>query len=177
MYDYIIVGGGAAGCTLAHRLTEDPSVEVLLLESGNPEENRDAVKDPTRVWDLLGSDIDWGFETEPQAGLNGRSIDWPRGKALGGSTVINGMAYVRGHPYDFDNWADLGNDGWSYDDLLPYFKKSENFQARGDMAYHGTDGPLSVTRGDNPDDLTPSEFSERLIAAAQEAGMERNLDF
>ncbi|MFA1611658.1 GMC family oxidoreductase [Halobellus rubicundus] len=172
MYDYIIVGGGAAGCTLAHRLTEDPSVEVLLLESGNPEENRTAVKDPTRVWDLLGSDIDWGFETEPQPGLNGRSIAWPRGKALGGSTVINGMAYVRGHAYDFDNWADLGNDGWGYDDLLPYFKRSENLTAEGDAEYHGTDGPLTVSRGEEPNDL-----DQTLIEAAEEVGFERNTDF
>ena len=177
MYDYIIVGGGSAGCVLARRLTEDDSVEVLLLESGTPEEDRDMVKDPSRIWDLLGSDLDWAFATEPQEHMNGRSIEWPRGKALGGSSVINGMAYVRGHPYDYDNWAAAGNDGWGYDEMLPYFKKSENFQAEGDMEYHGTDGELSVTRGENPTDLTPSEFQQSLVEAAQEAGMEKNYDF
>ncbi|SDX94607.1 GMC family oxidoreductase [Halobellus clavatus] len=177
MYEYVIVGGGSAGCTLAHRLTEDDDVEVLLLEAGEPASDNEAVKDPSRVWELMESELDWAFKTEPQAQMHDRRIDWPRGKALGGSSMINGMAYIRGHPDDYDTWAELGNDGWSYDDLLPYFKRSENFQARGEMAYHGTDGPLSITRGDNPDDLTPSEFSEQLIEAAQEAGMERNLDF
>lgn len=172
MPDYIIVGGGTAGCVLAHRLSADSDVDVLLLESGAVEEDRDAVRDPTRVWDLLGSDIDWQFETEPQSGLNGRSIEWPRGKALGGSSVINGMAHVRGHPWDYDHWADLGNDGWSYDDLLPYFVRSEDFRPDGDEAYHGTDGPLVVTGA-----REPGEFSERLVEAAEEVGFERNLDF
>ncbi|MFB6170822.1 MAG: GMC family oxidoreductase [Haloarculaceae archaeon] len=172
MYDYIIVGGGSAGCTLAHRLTENEDDEVLLLESGTPEEDRDMVTNPDRVWDVLGSDLNWGFEIEPQESLNGRTMAWPRGKALGGSSAINGMAYVRGHPYDYDNWAELGNEGWSYDEMLPYFKRSEDFSGDGDAAYHGTDGPLSVT-----DRAEPNEFSDRLLAAAQEAGLERNRDF
>ncbi|MDJ1434407.1 GMC family oxidoreductase N-terminal domain-containing protein [Halostagnicola sp. A-GB9-2] len=171
MYDYVIVGGGSAGCVLTRRLTESEDTEVLLLEAGEPAEDRDMVKDPTRVWDVLGSELDWKFDTEPQPGMNGRTIDWPRGKALGGSSVINGMAYVRGHPYDYDNWAEMGNDGWSYDDLLPYFKKSETLNADGDEEYHGTDGPLSVSRG------TPSDFSKTLVEAGMEAGLELNMDF
>jgi len=177
MYDYVIVGGGSAGCVLSHRLTEADDVEVLLLEAGAPASDRGAVKDPSRVWELMESDLDWAFKTEPQPTMNGRQIDWPRGKALGGSTMINGMAYVRGHPYDYDTWAELGNEDWSYDDLLPYFKRSENFQADGDMEYHGTDGPLTVSRGDNTEDLTPSDFQEKLVDAARAVGMEKNLDF
>ncbi|WP_197052386.1 GMC family oxidoreductase [Halobellus rufus] len=172
MYDYIIVGGGSAGCVLAHRLTEDESVDVLLLESGTPEEDRDMVKDPSRIWDLLGSDLDWSFETEPQSNMNERSIDWPRGKALGGSSVINGMAYVRGHPYDYDNWADQGNDGWAYDEMRRYFKKSETLTADGDEEYHGTDGPLTVSRGSDPTDL-----DELFVDAGEAAGLDRNMDF
>ena len=172
MYDYVIVGGGSAGCALAHRLTESEAVEVLLLEAGEPQEDRETVKDPGGVWDLLGSDIDWGFSTEPQKELNGREIEQPRGKALGGSSVINGMAYVRGHPYDYDNWAEQGNDGWSYDDLLPYFKRAEDLRAGGDEEYHGTGGPLCVSKRDEP-----NEFSQRLVEAAVEVGLERNTDF
>ncbi|GGN09267.1 GMC family oxidoreductase [Halarchaeum nitratireducens] len=171
MYDYIIVGGGSAGCVLARRLTADEDVDVLVLESGEPAEDRDMVKDPTRVWDVLGSDLDWEFETEPQPGLNGRRIDWPRGKALGGSSVINGMAYVRGHPDDYDRWEELGNEGWGYDEMLDYFKKSESLNADGDEAYHGHDGPLSVWRG------SPNEFSETLVEAGREAGLDVNMDF
>ncbi|MFC6724424.1 GMC family oxidoreductase [Halobium palmae] len=172
MYDYVIVGGGSAGCVLARRLTEDESVDVLVLESGEPQEEREHVRDPNGVWELLGSDIDWAFVTEPQEELHGRQIKQPRGKALGGSSVINGMAYVRGHPYDYDNWADQGNDGWSYDDMLPYFKRSEEFVADGDEEYHGTDGPMSVDRRGQT-----TEYTELFVEAANEAGLERNMDF
>ena len=172
MHDYIIVGGGTAGCILANRLTREADVDVLLLEAGEPQEERDAVLDPDRVWDLLGSEIDWCFETEPDPGLNGRSIEQPRGKALGGSSVINGMAYVRGNDHDYDRWADLGADGWSYDEVLPYFKSWECMRDdQVDEEYHGFDGEWCVERG-NPDD-----FSWSLVEAAEEVGFERNMDF
>ena len=172
MYDYVIVGGGTAGCILANRLSADSSIDVLLLEAGAVEEGREDVMDPGRVWELLGSDIDWQFETTEDPGLNGRSIEQPRGKALGGSTAINGMAYVRGNAYDYDRWAELGADGWSYEEVLPYFQRGEGMvDDQVDEDYHGFDGEWQVERG-NPD-----PFSQTLVEAARDVGFEKNLDF
>ena len=125
-YDYIIVGGGSAGCTLANRLTEDPSTTVLLLEAGGKDTNPWIHIPVGYVKTLDMPSLNWRFETEPEANTYNRAIPIPRGKVLGGSSSINGMVYVRGQPLDYDTWSQLGNRGWSYDSVLPYFKKSEN---------------------------------------------------
>jgi choline dehydrogenase len=142
-YDYIIVGGGSAGCVLADRLSEDPAHSVLLLEAGG-RDNKMFVKIPAAYGNLHRSEMDWGFNTEPQPHVNNRRIYLPRGKVLGGSSSTNAMAYVRGNSADYDEWASLGNSGWSYRDVLPYFIKSEhNEDIRN--AYHGQEGPLHVS--------------------------------
>ena len=143
-FDYIVIGGGSAGSVLAARLTEDPDVSVCLLEAGGHNKNW-LVRMPAGVIGIMPrkGKHNWAFETVPQPGLNGRRGYQPRGKGLGGSSAINAMLYVRGNKYDYDTWAELGNEGWSYDDVLPYFKKSERNKVYRDD-YHGNDGPLSV---------------------------------
>ena len=169
-YDYVIVGAGSAGCVLAYRLTEDPAVRVLLLEAGGPDRARE-ISIPVAFSKLFKTEVDWDYLTDPVPGLGGRRLYWPRGKVLGGSSSINAMIYIRGHPADYDEWAALGNDGWSYRDVLPYFRKAED-NTRGADAYHGTGGPLRVA-----DLRSPHPLSLRFVEAAAEAGLPRNPDF
>src|SRR6266700_2042307 len=170
MYDYIIIGAGSAGCVLANRLSQDPTVKVLLLEAGG-RDKRQEIHVPLAFSKLFKSPCDWAYYTEPEPCLGNRSLYWPRGKVLGGSSSINAMIYIRGHHSDYDRWRDLGNPGWGYADVLPYFKKSEN-QEHGASEYHGAAGPLRVTNLRSPNPL-----SEAFIAAGQEAGYQRNPDF
>jgi choline dehydrogenase len=146
-YDYIIVGAGSAGCVLANRLTEDPDVSVLVLEAGG-KDNSIFMKMPLawrQIW--RGPRFNWNYTTEPERFLDGRRVALPRGKVLGGSSSINGMLYVRGHPRDYDLWRQAGCDGWSYADVLPYFKQAEG-NWRGEGEYHGGAGPLGVSATD-----------------------------
>ncbi|QDL39841.1 FAD-dependent oxidoreductase [Rhodoferax sediminis] len=143
-YDYIIVGAGSAGCAVARRLSDDPQLRVLLLEAGPPA-NDFWVRTPAGMAKLFKSErYNWQFHTEPVPTLRNRKLYWPRGKALGGSSAINGMVYVRGDRRDFDHWAQLGNPGWSWNEVLPYFKRSE-CNTRGAGPFHGVEGPLAVS--------------------------------
>lgn len=170
-YDYIIVGAGSAGCVLANRLSEDPSKQVLLLEAGGPDKHP-YIHIPGAYPKLHRSAVDWGYWSEPQTALLNRKIYLPRGKVLGGSSSTNAMAYVRGNAEDYNDWAKAGNKGWSYAEVLPYFKKSENNQHFRDD-YHGNSGELHL--GFLPKKTTP--FSAAFIAAAQEEGLPLNADY
>ena len=171
-YDYIIIGAGSAGCVLANRLSEDPACKVLLLEAG-PKDNSLLVKMPAGVGALLTQKgaYNWGFWTEPEPNLNNRRLWWPRGKGLGGSSSINGMIYIRGHARDYDQWRQLGLSGWSYAEVLPYFKRAETLQGGGD-AYHGDSGPLYVSKASSPSSIYSS-----FIKAGAEAGHKLTKDF
>ncbi|BAY50518.1 glucose-methanol-choline oxidoreductase (plasmid) [Scytonema sp. HK-05] len=169
-YDYIVIGAGSAGCVVANRLTEDPDTSVLLLEAGNPD-TKPEIHIPSKMVSLLGSEVDWGYFSEPEPYLNGRKMLCSRGKVLGGSSSINFMMYVRGNSHDYDHWQELGNPGWSYQDVLPYFKKSEH-QQRGASEYHGVDGELSVTNV-----MSPAVVSQRFVDACVTMGYEYNPDF
>ncbi|MGV1008395.1 MAG: GMC family oxidoreductase [Dermatophilaceae bacterium] len=143
-YDYVVIGGGSAGCVLAARLSEDLDVTVLLLEAG-PSERRPEVAVPLLFPRLFGTRRDWGYRTEPQAALDGRALYWPRGRMLGGSSSLNDMVWIRGHRSDYDGWAAAGATGWSFADLLPYFRRAEDCPD-GTPAYHGVDGPVRVAQ-------------------------------
>jgi choline dehydrogenase len=170
VYDYIVIGAGSAGCVVAARLTEDPDTAVLLLEAGGSDD-RPEIQVPYAAWSLQHSDVDWCYSTEAQAHLSRRRIYWPRGKVLGGTSSINAMVYMRGHRRIYDDWRAAGNEGWSYDELLPLFKRSEN-QARGAGVYHGADGPLHVA-----DPRDANALSCAFVDAARELGFTLNDDF
>src|ERR1700731_2472004 len=144
--DYVIVGAGSAGCVLANRLTEDANMRVVLIEAGGRDWNP-LIHIPAGYMKLLDHPtLTWGFKAESDPGTNGRAITYPRGRVLGGSSSINGMIYVRGQPEDFDHWAQLGNRGWSWDDVLPCFRKAENWEGKAD-AVHAKGGPLFTSHG------------------------------
>jgi choline dehydrogenase len=168
-FDYIVVGAGSSGCILANRLTEDPSVRVLLLEAG-PEDSVDAIRVPVLFGSLFGSDVDWDYRLEPQAHYAGSPL-YPRGKTLGGSSAINLMVYIRGNRADFDGWSEQGCAGWDYDSVLPYFMKAEANSRLGEPL-HGKVGPLHVE-----DRLFTHELSQRWVDAAVEWGLPDNDDF
>ena len=170
-FDTIVVGAGSAGCVLANRLSADPDRSVLLIEAGGKDRNP-LFRLPMLMGRLFHSGIyNWRYHTEPVPELGGRSLYWPRGKVLGGSSTINGMVYVRGNRHDYDRWAQMGLSGWSYDDVLPAFRRSEGHIQRDD-AYHGTGGELTVcrARGDNP-------LFDTFIEAGRQAGWPVNDDF
>ena len=169
-FDYIIVGAGSAGCVLANRLTEDPKCKVLLIEAGD-EATNPLVEIPGAALRLEDTQLDWAFKTVPQTHLHDRRINHPRGRGVGGSSLINYMMYVRGNRGDYDDWRALGNDGWGYDDVLPYFKRAES-NSIFNNEYHGVDGPLSVENQPERDPL-----NETFLAAAQSCGISFNPDF
>jgi choline dehydrogenase len=169
-YDYVIVGAGSAGCVLANRLSADPSVSVLLLEAGGSDRKLN-IRIPTAFAKQFRSDLDWNYSAEPEPNLIGRSIYLPRGRSLGGSSSMNAMIYIRGHRSDYDGWAERGADGWSYDEVLPYFKRSEDNERLSDE-YHGVGGGLNVA-----DPTWTSPLTKRFLASAVANGMQRNDDF
>ncbi len=172
MYDYVIVGAGSAGCVLANRLSEDPDTRVLLLEAGGRDWNP-LIHMPAGIAKLVSiKSINWAYQTEPEPKLNNRRLYWPRGRVLGGSSSINAMCYVRGHRKDYDLWAALGNPGWAYADLLPYFRRAEGWAEHPDDQFHSSQGPLSVS------DLTyRNPLTQVFLDATAECGFEQSDDF
>ena len=171
MYRYVVVGAGSAGCALANRLSEDPSSRVALIEAGGSDRKLN-IRIPVTFAKQFRTDLDWGYTSEPEPSLIGRSIYLPRGRSLGGSSSMNAMIYMRGHRSIFDGWAsEHGASGWSYPEVLPYFKRSEGNERLG-APYHSQAGPLNVA-----DPVWVSGLAERFVAAADAAGVARTDDF
>lgn len=170
-HDYIVVGGGSAGCVLANRLSADPAIQVLLIEAGARDWNPLLRVPVMAAWFLAHRFHNWSYATEPEAHLAGRRIDWPRGRVLGGSSAINGMVYTRGNAGDYDHWAQMGMREWSYEKVLPFFKRSEDFSA-GANEFHGAGGGLPVTRP-----ATPHKLYDAFVEAGAQAGFPLNDDF
>src|SRR3954467_4819021 len=170
MPDYVIVGAGSAGCTLAARLTEDPSVSVTLIEAGGKGRHPN-ISIPAAFANQFRTKLDWDYNTEPEPHCDGRSLYIPRGKGLGGSSSMNAMLYVRGRPLDYDMWAREGCEGWAWEDVRPYFLKAENNE-RGASEHHAVGGPLNVA-----DERSPRKLTGRFLAAAESAGIPRVSDY
>ncbi|MDI1287147.1 MAG: GMC family oxidoreductase N-terminal domain-containing protein [Reyranella sp.] len=170
-YDYIVVGAGSAGAVVANRLSANPGNSVLLLEAGPADYPWTRVPVGSARM-ITNPKVNWLYSSEPEANTNGRRIPVPRGRMLGGSSALNGMAFVRGQAQDFDTWAQMGNQGWAYEDVLPFFKRMESYEGGGDDRFRGRDGPLRVT---NPEPREP--FFAAVIKAAGEVGIAHNPDY
>jgi choline dehydrogenase len=170
MHDYVIVGAGSAGCVLAARLSEDPDVSVLLIEAGGRDRHPN-IKIPAAFAKQFQTGLDWDYATEPEPGCDGRSLYIPRGKSVGGSSSMNAMLYVRGHPLDYEGWEADGATGWGWDDIRPYFLKAED-NARGASDHHAVGGPLRVE-----DERSPRPLTGRFLAACDAAGVPRIADY
>ena len=169
-FDYIVVGAGAAGCAVANRLSEDPTVSVLLLEAGGKDSSF-LIHIPVGFTKLTGPKVNWGYETVPQTQLNNREMWYPQGRTLGGSTSINAMIYIRGNRQDYENWSQLGNKQWGYEQVLPFFRRAESNERLNDR-YHGTNGAMNVT-----EQVQHNELSKAFVRAAQELGLKFTPDF